>query len=148
MPRLYSSLAALLLTARTMSIFSLPTLVKSRQRYLYFRNQAPVHSLLDEILYSTNLGNIFVCRADSRLMLRHSCLLWGMGGIGKTQICLKFIEDMADNFTHVFWVDASSDESITMSLKGISSIPAAQAFGMDGSVQTTLQWILLGDTRL
>ena len=26
---------------------------------------------------------------------RKSFLLYGMGGIGKTQICLKFIEDMA-----------------------------------------------------
>ena len=42
------------------------------------------------------LGKIFVHRADSRLMARRSCLLWGMGGIGKTQICLKFIEEMPD----------------------------------------------------
>jgi Holliday junction resolvasome RuvABC ATP-dependent DNA helicase subunit len=33
---------------------------------------------------------------DGRLMSRNSCLLWGMGGIGKTQICLKFIEEMSD----------------------------------------------------
>ena len=41
----------------------------------------------------------------------------------------------------MFWVDASSDESITLSLKGISSISAAQAFGVDGSVKSVLQWI-------
>ncbi|KAF8814806.1 hypothetical protein BYT27DRAFT_6960525 [Phlegmacium glaucopus] len=28
-------------------------------------------------------------------MPRRSCLLWGLGGIGKTQICLKFTEDMS-----------------------------------------------------
>ena len=28
--------------------------------------------------------------------LRRCCLLWGLGGIGKTQICLKFIEEMSD----------------------------------------------------
>jgi GTPase SAR1 family protein len=27
-------------------------------------------------------------------MSRRSCLLWGMGGIGKTQVSLKFIEKM------------------------------------------------------
>ncbi len=42
------------------------------------------------------LGNIFVCHADPSLMSRRSCLLWGMGGIGKTQICLKFTEEMSD----------------------------------------------------
>lgn len=42
------------------------------------------------------LGEIFVHRANSRLMSRRSCLLWGMGGIGKTQVCLKFIEEASD----------------------------------------------------
>jgi GTPase SAR1 family protein len=42
------------------------------------------------------LANIFVPRADPSLMSRRSCLLWGMGGIGKTQICLKFMEEMSD----------------------------------------------------
>src|SRR5271168_2693775 len=42
------------------------------------------------------------------------------------------------SFSHVFWVDASSHESITMSFKGLSSIPSA---GMDGSVDSALQWI-------
>jgi hypothetical protein len=42
------------------------------------------------------LENIFVHRADPSMMSRCSCLLWGMGGIGKTQICLKFTEEMSD----------------------------------------------------
>ena len=29
---------------------------------------------------------------------RRSFLLYGMGGIGKTQICLKFAEEMADRY--------------------------------------------------
>ena len=41
----------------------------------------------------------------------------------------------------MFWVDASSHESITTSLKGISNTPAAQASGVDGSVESVLQWI-------
>ena len=41
----------------------------------------------------------------------------------------------------MFWVDASSLESINMSLKGISSIPAAQASCLDGSAESSLQWI-------
>jgi len=36
------------------------------------------------------LRKIFIHSPDSKLMIRHSCLLWGTGGIGKTQICLKF----------------------------------------------------------
>ena len=44
-------------------------------------------------------------------------------------------------FPYIFWVNASSYESMTMCLKGISSISAAQASGMDGSVESVLQWI-------
>ena len=41
----------------------------------------------------------------------------------------------------MFWIDASSLESIDMSLKGISSIPAAQASYLGGSAASVLQWI-------
>ena len=85
------------------------------------------------------LRKIFTHCADSRL--RHSCLLWGTGGIGKTQICLKFVEEIFGRLSHVFWVDASSVESITMSLRGIYSISAAQASCPDGSVKSVLQWM-------
>ena len=42
------------------------------------------------------LGEIFVHGADNELTSRRSCLLWGTGGIGKTQICLKFTEEISD----------------------------------------------------
>ena len=87
------------------------------------------------------LWKIFIHSADSKLMSRCSCLLWGTGGIGKTQICLKFIDEISDRLSHVFWVDASSVESITTSLKGLSSLSAAQASCLDGSVESVLQWI-------
>jgi hypothetical protein len=41
----------------------------------------------------------------------------------------------------VFWIDASSLESITVSLKGITDTSAAQASSVDGSVDSVLQWI-------
>ena len=87
------------------------------------------------------LWKIFIHCADSRL--RHSCLLWGTGGIGKTQICVKFVEEISGRLSHVFWVDASSVESITMSSRGISNISesAAQASCPDGSVKSVLQWM-------
>ena len=41
------------------------------------------------------------------------------------------------SFLHVFWVDASSLESILVSLRGIATL----ASGMSGSVESVLQWI-------
>jgi tetratricopeptide (TPR) repeat protein len=46
------------------------------------------------------------------------------------------------SFSYVFWVDASSSESIEFSLKDISCMSAAQDFDVDiGSVQSALHWI-------
>ena len=44
------------------------------------------------------LRKIFIHYADSRLMSRGYCLLYGAGGIGKTQICLKFIEEISREY--------------------------------------------------
>ena len=41
------------------------------------------------------LKEIFTHQVTNMLKSRCSCLLWGMGGIGKTQISLKFIEEMS-----------------------------------------------------
>ena len=38
----------------------------------------------------------FTVKSNDKLRHRKFFLLYGMGGIGKTQICLRFIEEMAD----------------------------------------------------
>ena len=45
------------------------------------------------------------------------------------------------SFSHLFWVDASSEESMELSFRGISSHLAAQYSGVDGSLGSVLQWI-------
>ena len=57
-------------------------------------NASPMFTGQKDVL--DKLRKIFVQCTDSKLMSRHSCLLWGTGGIGKTQICLKFIEEISD----------------------------------------------------
>ena len=44
-------------------------------------------------------------------------------------------------FSHLFWVDASSEESMIISFRGISSLPAARNSGVNDSVDSVLQWI-------
>ena len=56
-------------------------------------NSSPIFTGRRDVL--DKLEKIFPHQVTSRLMSRRSCLLWGMGGIGKTQICLKFVEDMS-----------------------------------------------------
>ncbi|KIK05405.1 hypothetical protein K443DRAFT_69603, partial [Laccaria amethystina LaAM-08-1] len=69
---------------------------------------------------------------------RKCFLLHGTGGIGKTQICLRFIEEMSGHFSHVFWIDASSVVTIQHS---ICDLPDAQSYILDGSPESALRWI-------
>jgi hypothetical protein len=45
--------------------------------------------------YLTRLKDFFGAESDGPLR-RKSFLLYGMGGVGKTQICLKFAEENSD----------------------------------------------------
>ncbi|CAE6463254.1 unnamed protein product [Rhizoctonia solani] len=51
---------------------------------------------------------------------RYVFVLYGLGGAGKTQIALRCVEQLRERFIHVFFVDASSDESIQTSLATIA----------------------------
>ena len=57
-------------------------------------NSSPRFTGRREIL--TKLMEHFTKRTDNELWTRKHFLLHGMGGIGKTQISLRFIEEMSD----------------------------------------------------
>ncbi|KAJ7446603.1 hypothetical protein FB451DRAFT_1188696 [Mycena latifolia] len=63
-------------------------------------------------------------------------LLHGVGGAGKTQIVLKFIEKSASRFTDIFLIDTSTVQTIDVGLKSI-----ATAKGVGDSSQAALQWL-------
>ncbi|KAJ6471998.1 P-loop containing nucleoside triphosphate hydrolase protein [Mycena sanguinolenta] len=63
-------------------------------------------------------------------------VLFGLGGAGKTQIALKFIEEWT-SFTDRLFVDASTTETIEMGLKNIASTKQA-----GNSVQDSLLWLI------
>ncbi|KAK0477682.1 acyl transferase/acyl hydrolase/lysophospholipase, partial [Armillaria novae-zelandiae] len=54
---------------------------------------------------------------------RRSFLLYGMGGIGKSQIALKFAQNKQQSryFSIIFWIDATSESTIVQSLKDIQA---------------------------
>ncbi|PFH46832.1 hypothetical protein AMATHDRAFT_7373 [Amanita thiersii Skay4041] len=68
--------------------------------------------------YLEKLRNYF--NNPNTSLKRRMYLLYGLGGIGKTQICLKFIEEIEDEFPCVFWIDTSSEATITSSFKAIA----------------------------
>ena len=56
-------------------------------------NSSPFFTGRQDVL--DKLEIISTHQVTNRQISRRSCLLWGMGGIGKTQICLKFVEEMS-----------------------------------------------------
>ncbi|KAJ7446621.1 hypothetical protein FB451DRAFT_1567828 [Mycena latifolia] len=67
---------------------------------------------------------------------QHIFLLHGLGGVGKTQIALKFIRKSASQFTDIFLIDTSTLATIDTGLKNI-----ATAKSVGDSSKDTLQWL-------
>ena len=87
----------MLINSQNYNVSILPTNTDEGQMMNAVRqkpNSSPFFTGRKDVL--DKLGKFFVNCADSSLMLRRCCLLWGMGGIGKTQICLKFTEEMSN----------------------------------------------------
>ncbi|KAJ7463316.1 hypothetical protein FB451DRAFT_1494313 [Mycena latifolia] len=64
------------------------------------------------------------------------CLLHGLGGAGKTQIALKFIEESASQFTNIFLIDTSTVDTIDAGLKNIAATTS-----VGDSAKNALQWL-------
>ncbi|KAJ7716771.1 hypothetical protein B0H16DRAFT_1898212 [Mycena metata] len=81
-------------------------------------------AILDKMhqFFDTDLGN------------QHIYVLHGLGGAGKTQIALKFIEE--SSFSDIFLVDTSKVETIETALK---SIAVSKSVG--DSAQDALRWL-------
>ncbi|KAF8579258.1 FabD/lysophospholipase-like protein [Ramaria rubella] len=74
---------------------------------------------------------------------RHTFVLYGLGGAGKSQIAYKFVEISQSQcqrepsrFSDVFFIDASNTETINTDFKNI-----AYAKGVGESLEDTLQWL-------
>ncbi|KAF8334572.1 P-loop containing nucleoside triphosphate hydrolase protein, partial [Amanita rubescens] len=86
--------------------------------------------------YLQKLKDYFTSQQGQRKII----LLHGLGGIGKTQICLKFIEENPDLFSDIFWIDASSEKTVEIVLTQISSTNSTSPDGRP-SARSALDWI-------
>ncbi|KAJ7678381.1 hypothetical protein B0H17DRAFT_109612 [Mycena rosella] len=74
-------------------------------------------------------------------------LLHGLGGAGKTQIALKFVED-SSQFSDVFFIDASTPETIDTGLMNIAVSKNSGSNAQDALQwlsRTTEEWLLVFD---
>ncbi|KAF8502512.1 hypothetical protein BU17DRAFT_19616, partial [Hysterangium stoloniferum] len=67
-----------------------------------------------------------------------------MGGVGKTQICLKFIEELMNNnynFSRIFWLDATNAETLANDISNIADEPDAKLHDVEKSAEAVLEWL-------
>jgi hypothetical protein len=73
----------------------------------------------------------------------------GLGGTGKTQLVLRYIEEHEDEFNSVFWIDVRSEETARASYERCCRelglpVEAALDCGLpqdEPSVQVMLSWL-------
>ncbi|KAJ7631516.1 P-loop containing nucleoside triphosphate hydrolase protein [Mycena rosella] len=67
---------------------------------------------------------------------QHIFLLHGLGGAGKTQTALKFIQESSSRFSDIFFIDTSTLETIDTGLKNI-----AATRNVGSTADDALQWL-------
>ncbi|KAG8724639.1 hypothetical protein FRC09_016184 [Ceratobasidium sp. 395] len=72
----------------------------------------------------------------SRANERRVCVVHGLGGSGKTQIALKSVERTQNKWSDIVYVDATTRDSATTTLKGF-----AQARKIGETHEDTLRWL-------
>ena len=53
-------------------------------------------------------------------MRRKSCLLYGIGGVGKSQLAAEFARKYQENFSAVFWIASSTKEKLRRSIAALA----------------------------
>ncbi|EFY94038.2 hypothetical protein MAA_10501 [Metarhizium robertsii ARSEF 23] len=63
-------------------------------------------------------------------------ILYGLGGSGKTQTCLKFAQEYRERFWGIFWIDASSRDTAHQGL-----LEVARILGLGEDTGAVKQWL-------
>ncbi|KAJ7864423.1 P-loop containing nucleoside triphosphate hydrolase protein [Mycena olivaceomarginata] len=80
--------------------------------------------------------------------IQHIYVLYGLGGAGKTQITLKFINESSSRFSDTFFIDASTIATIDTGLKNIAVLKGSGDSLQDGLLwlaSRVEQWLLVFD---
>ncbi|KAJ7306172.1 hypothetical protein DFH08DRAFT_1054686 [Mycena albidolilacea] len=103
----------------------------------------------------SRVGKIFLKKWQStspQTLAKHTYVLHGLGGSGKTQIALKFLDMMnrsqTPRFTKQFFINASSRQSLDTAFKNIAISQGMGKTSEDGSlwlISHVEEWMLLFD---
>ncbi|KAF8530593.1 hypothetical protein BU17DRAFT_79430 [Hysterangium stoloniferum] len=107
---------------------------------IYMSKHRPSPRFVGQEKYLMRLGQFFA--PENSLPAWNHFLLYGMGGVGKTQTCLTFIEEMLGNdynFWGIFWIDSTNTETLTYGISNI--VEDAEAKGIEKSPEAVLRWL-------
>ena len=80
----------------------------------------------------------------------HALAIHGLGGTGKTQLALKYVEDYKEKYNPILWIDAKDEESVLLSFERCAnelqlSVNRTQTQGSSlpnsPTVQAVRQWL-------
>jgi len=82
-------------------------------------NSVPFHTVssytVREDLSSKIKDKLRVKFEDSSLP--HALVIYGLGGAGKTQLALRYVEDHGEKYSPILWIDAKSPETVLSSFE-------------------------------
>ena len=98
------------------------------------------------------LEKFFGSDVDADRKRRKVFVVHGLGGMGKTQLCIEYVRRHKEDFTAVFWVDGSSKDALRQSLANAAArlskegplsagLPVPDAHDVDGSIEALRQWL-------
>ncbi|KAF8523906.1 hypothetical protein BU17DRAFT_85349 [Hysterangium stoloniferum] len=116
------------------------------KRPIYMSRHRSSPRFVGQEKYLTRLRKFFA--PENSCPVWNHFLLYGMGGVGKTQICLKFIEELISNdcrvsshFWRIFWIDGTNTETLTNGFSSIADDPEAKSKGIEKSPEGVLRWL-------
>jgi hypothetical protein len=98
------------------------------------------------------LEKFFGADVDAGRQRQKVFIVHRLSGMGKTQLCVKYVRRHERNFTAIFWLDGSSKDALRQSLANAAArlpkecslsagLPIPNAHDVDGSIEALQQWL-------
>ncbi len=110
------------------------------QRNPFFTGRDEILSQLHDILHQ-----------EENAAFSQSCVLSGLGGIGKTQVVIEYAYRYANDYSAIFWVGSQSHESILssfISIADVLSLPERNEQEQKRVVAAVIRWLNCHDQWL
>ncbi|OSS44355.1 hypothetical protein B5807_10962 [Epicoccum nigrum] len=120
-----------------------------KQRRLYSVPVNTVETYTERHKLSAAVAN-GLCVRREKASVPYALAIYGLGGTGKTQLALKYVEDHGDEYSPTLWIDAKDKESVLSSYERCASelqleVSARQAQSISlvdsPTVQAVLRWL-------